>query len=200
LPLDVLPSALADLRAAHPETQVEVRHASSARQFAALEAGDLDLALVRYRPVGDRFDALLVVREPIGVLLDTERSQSFAEPSAVAARPHRLSGMSWLAFPRSDAPPWYDEVSAILRTHGLGDRGSGSAGDPPVTAEVNFAAVRAARFFSLAPPGWSANLSEGIHWHPIQTNPIVRRTWAVWPCGLPPTRPGRTRRSVPPAG
>lgn len=123
LPLDVLPSALADLRAAHPETQVEVRHASSARQFAALEAGDLDLALVRYRPV----------------------------------------------------------ASAILRTHGLGDRSSGSAGDSPVTVEVKFAAVRAGRSFSLAPPGWSANLPEGIHWHPIQTNPIVRRTWAVWP-------------------
>jgi DNA-binding transcriptional LysR family regulator len=179
LPLDVLPSALADLRAAHPETQVEVRHASSARQFAALEAGDLDLALVRYRPVGDRFDALLVVREPIGVLLDTERSQYFAEPSGVPL--DRLAGMSWLAFPRSDAPPWYDEVSAILRTHGLGERGSGSAGDSPVTAEVKFAAVRAGRSFSLAPPGWSANLPEGIHWHLVQSNPIVRRTWAVWP-------------------
>jgi DNA-binding transcriptional LysR family regulator len=72
-------------------------------------------------------------------------------------------------------------VSAILRTHGLGDRGSGPDGDPPVTAEVKFAAVRAGRSFTLAPPGWAANLPEGIHWHPIEGNPIVRRTWAVWP-------------------
>ena len=179
LPLDVLPSALGDLRAAHPATQVEVRHASSARQLAALEDGELDLALARYRPVGDRFDALLVVREPIGVLLDTERSQSLAEPSGVPL--DRLAGMRWLAFPRSDAPPWYDEVSAILRAHGLGDRGSGADGDPPVTAEVKFAAVRAGRSYTLAPPGWAANLPDGIQWHPIEGHPIVRRTWAVWP-------------------
>jgi DNA-binding transcriptional LysR family regulator len=179
LPLDVLPSALAELRAVHPATQVEVRHASSAGQLAALEDGELDLALVRYRPLGDRFDALLVVREPIGVLLDTDRSQALAGSSGVPL--DRLVGMSWLGFPRSDAPPWYDEVSAILRTHGLGDRGSGTDGDPPVTAEVKFAAVQAGRSFTLAPPGWAANLPKGIHWHPIEGNPIVRRTWVVWP-------------------
>jgi DNA-binding transcriptional LysR family regulator len=179
LPLDVLPSALAELRAAHPGTQVDVRHASSAGQLAALGTGELDLALVRYRPAGDRFDALLVVREPIGVLLDAERSQALAGSFGVPL--DHLAGMSWLGFPRSDAPPWHDEVSAILRTHGLGDRGPGPDGDPPVTAEVKFAAVRAGRSFTLAPPGWAANLPEGIHWHPIEGNPIVRRTWAVWP-------------------
>jgi DNA-binding transcriptional LysR family regulator len=176
LPLDVLPSALADLRVAHPATQVEVRHASSAGQLAALEGGELDLALVRYRPVGERFDALLVVREPIGVLLDAGHSESLAGASGVPL--DRLSGMSWLAFPRSDAPPWYDEVAAILRSHGLVDHQSG---DASVTAEVKFAAVRAGRSFTLAPPGWAANLPEGIHWHAIQGDPIVRRTWAVWP-------------------
>ncbi|TCC57658.1 LysR family transcriptional regulator [Kribbella pittospori] len=179
LPLDVLPSALAELRAAHPATQVEVRHASSAGQVAALENGDLDLALVRYRPVGGRFDAMLVVREPIGVLLDAGRSESLAEPSGVPL--DRLAGMNWLAFPRSDAPPWYDEVSAILRTHGLVDQASAAGGDPPVTAEVKFAAVRAGRSFTLAPPGWATSLPEGIHWHPIAGHPIVRRTWAIWP-------------------
>ena len=177
LPLDVLPSALAELRTIHPDTQVDVRHASSAGQLAALEAGELDLALVRYRPVGDRFDALLVVREPIGVLLDETRSEQLAGPTGVPL--DRLAGLRWLGFPRSDAPPWYDEVAAILRTHGLGDRGSGADTDP-LTAEVKFAAVRAGRSFTLAPPEWAANLPGGICWHPIEGNPIVRRTWAVW--------------------
>jgi hypothetical protein len=89
--------------------------------------------------------------------------------------------MKWLGFPRSDAPPWYDEVAAILRTHGLGERDTGAEGDPPVTAEVKFAAVRAGRSFTLAPPGWAANLPEGICWCRIQGDPIVRRTWATWP-------------------
>lgn len=179
LPLDVLPSALVELRSAYPATRVDVRHASSAGQLAALEAAELDLALVRYRPVGERFDAFLVVREPIGVLLDAGHSESLAGPAGV--RLDRLSGMSWLGFPRSDAPPWYDEVSAILRTHGLTDHLTEAEGDPPITAEVKFAAVRSGRSFTLAPPEWANNLPQGVHWHPIDGCPIVRRTWAVWP-------------------
>jgi len=179
LPLDVLPAALAELQAVHPDTRVEIRHASSAGQLAALESGDLELALARYRPVGERFDALLVVREPMGVLLDTERTGSLAEPSGVPL--DRLAGMKWLGFPRSDAPPWHDEVAAILRTHGLAEREASAEGGPPITAEVKFAGVRAGRSFTLAPPGWAANLPDGICWHRIQGDPIVRRTWAVWP-------------------
>ncbi|HZX01454.1 LysR family transcriptional regulator [Kribbella sp.] len=179
LPLDVLPSALVELRAAYPETRVDVRHASSAGQLAALDAGDLDLALVRYRPAGERFDAFLVVREPIGVLLDAGHSQSLAEATGV--RLDRLAGMSWLGFPRSDAPPWYDEVSAILRAHGLTDQVAEADGEPSITAEVKFAAVRSGRSFTLAPPEWANNLPQGVHWHPIDGNPIIRRTWAVWP-------------------
>jgi DNA-binding transcriptional LysR family regulator len=176
LPLDTLPSALAGLNVAHPETRVDIRHGSSAGQLARLTNGELDLALVRYRPPGERFDSMLVVREPIGVLLDADLAEPLAEADGVALE--RLAGLAWLGFPRSDAPPWYDEVAAILRTHGLGDRDG--AGEPTVTAEVKFAAVRTGRSFALAPPGWAGNLPEGISWSPIQGHPIVRRTWAVW--------------------
>jgi DNA-binding transcriptional LysR family regulator len=125
-----------------------------------------------------------LVRRARAILADHDQAVSevmaLGNNGSIVAGRIRVGVPLELPLDTEHAPPWYDEVSAIPRTHGLGDRGSGSAGDPPVTAEVKFAAVRAGRSFSLAPPGWSANLPEGVHWHPMR-NPIVRRTWAVWP-------------------
>ncbi len=69
LPGSVLPRGLADMGAAFPQTRAEISHASSAAQLAALEAGDLDLALARECPPGPGYDAVLVAEEPLGVLL-----------------------------------------------------------------------------------------------------------------------------------
>jgi DNA-binding transcriptional LysR family regulator len=179
LPIDVLPSALAELRAIHPDTRVDVRHGSSALQIVELAAGKLDVALARYRPSDDRFDSMLVVREAVGVLLDEESAGNVADAHGVALE--RLRSLPWLGFPRSDAPPWYDEVAAILAAHGVGGRVPESEGDASVTAEVKFAAVRSGRAFALAPPGWASPLPTGICWHPLTGDPIVRRTWALWP-------------------
>ena len=68
-PVELLPAALTELSDAHPETRVDLRHSSSAAQLEALRAGELDVALVRARPSGERFDAVLVVREAMGVVL-----------------------------------------------------------------------------------------------------------------------------------
>src|SRR6185437_12333404 len=50
LPGDLLPRALAELSAAFPQTRVDISRASSAAQLVALEAGELDIALVRECP------------------------------------------------------------------------------------------------------------------------------------------------------
>jgi DNA-binding transcriptional LysR family regulator len=175
-PPDVLPSAIAELAMAHPHTRVEVRHFSSAAQLAALQAGDLDLALVRYRLAGPALDAVLAVAEAMGVIIAAAPSAEIAAPSGVEL--HRLAGLTWLGFPRSDAPAWHDQVTAILRGHGI-DTGAQGA-DGPVTSEVKLAAVGTGRAFALASPTWAQPLPDGIRWHPLIGDPIVRRTWAVW--------------------
>jgi hypothetical protein len=54
-------------------------------------------------------------------------------------------------------------------------------GEPPVIAEVKLAAVGTGRAFALAPAGWSQPLPGGLTWHRLIGDPIVRRTWAIWP-------------------
>jgi DNA-binding transcriptional LysR family regulator len=175
-PPDVLPAALGALAAAHPGTRVEVRHSSSAAQLTALRERELDLALVRYRPADLALDAVLAVTEAMGVIIAEARSAEIAEPGGVQL--HRLSSLTWIGFPRSDAPAWHDQVTAILRGHGIDTPASGDEG--PVTSEVKLAAVGTGRAFALASPTWAQGLPDGIRWHPLVGDPIVRRTWAVW--------------------
>jgi DNA-binding transcriptional LysR family regulator len=176
-PVDLLPGALTRLSEVHPDTHADVRHSSSAVQIEALRAGELDVALVRDRPTDQRFDAVLAVREAMGVVLATRRAEGIAEPRGVPL--HRLSGLGWIGFPRSDTPAWYDQVSATLRAHGIAVRDPREH-EPPVTSEVKLASVGSGEWFGLASPGWSQPLPEGLEWHPLIGDPIVRRTWAVW--------------------
>jgi DNA-binding transcriptional LysR family regulator len=178
LPADLLPGALADLAAASPDTQVQARHLSTAAQLTALQQDELDVGLLRECPVGQELDAVPVVEEPLGVLLSAERAARLAGPDGV--RLHTLAGLDWVGFPRSDSPAWYDEVTAILRSHGL-DLGPSASVGQSLIAEVKFASVGAGRAFALAPPNWAQPLPDSVRWVPLVGHPLVRRTWAAWP-------------------
>ena len=179
LPADLLPRALADLSASFPRTRAEISHAATATQLAELAAGRLDVALVRERPAGSEYDAVLAVEEALGVVLATVRAAELADPAGI--RLDRLAGLEWIAFPRSEAPLWYDQVTATLRAHGIALHDRAGPGEGQLIAEVKFAAVRTGRAFALAPPGWAQPLPEGVTWQPLTGDPIVRRTWAAWP-------------------
>ena len=132
------------------------------------------------------------MEEAMGVILSTTLAEEIAEPEGVWL--HRLAGLTWMGFPRSDSPAWYDQVTATLRGHGL--RVGGPAGDEhqpdddrPVIAEVKLAAAGTGKAFALASPGWSQPLPDGLRWFPLLGAPIVRRTWAVW-------RASSTRRDL----
>lgn len=182
LPADLLPAALAGLSASCPLTRVAVSHASTATQLAELAAGQLDVALVRERPAGPHYDAVLAVEEALGVILAAGRAAELADPAGIQL--HRLAGLAWIPFPRSEAPLWYDQVTATLQAHGIAvssQPGPAGPGEGQLIAEVKFAAVRTGRSFALAPPGRAQPPPEGVTWQPLIGNPIVRRTWAVWP-------------------
>ncbi len=53
----------------------------------------------------------------MGVILTVARSAEISEPDGVPL--HRLAGMTWAKFARSDAPAWHDQAMATLRTHGV---------------------------------------------------------------------------------
>jgi DNA-binding transcriptional LysR family regulator len=177
-PPDLLPGALARLAGEFPESRVEVRHSSSTAQLAALRTGDLDVALVRDRPSDAGLDAVLAVRESMGVILSDARSSDLGEPAGVPL--HRLTGLTWIGFARSDTPAWYDQVTATLRGHGITVDTPIPANDRPVPAEVKLATIGTGHTFALASPGWAHPLPTGLLWHRLVGDPIVRRTWAVW--------------------
>jgi DNA-binding transcriptional LysR family regulator len=172
LPPELLPSALARL----PDTRVQARHLSSVAQVAALRAGELDVGLVRERPAGPDLDAALVVTEDVGVLLATDLAEKLGSP----VRLEDLAGLEWFAFPRAGSPAWYDELAAILRSHGL-DVGPEVPEEQRLIVELKIPAVSAGGAYAFAPPEWPYPLPDTVRWVPLAGNPIVRRTWAVWP-------------------
>jgi len=179
LPAALLPAAITRVTAAHPDVQVHLQHGSSTAQLAAIRAGELEVALVRDRPSDPALDSVLAVEEAMGVILTTARSDEISEPSGVPL--HRLAGMAWAKFARSDSPAWHDQVLATLRAHGVSGAGPASQEDGrPVPPEVKLAAAGTGRAFAFAAPGWARPLPGGLVWHPLIGNPIVRRTWATW--------------------
>ncbi|GAS93840.1 LysR family transcriptional regulator [Mycolicibacterium canariasense] len=177
LPPDLLPAALARLGAAHPETRVQARHATTAVQLDALRNGELDVGLVRERPTGPDLDATLAVEERLGVLLARTRAEALLTDRGV--RLEALAGLDWVGFPRSGSPAWFDELTAILRSHGVSHGSEAPAGEPLI-AEVKLASVTSGRAFALAPPHWSQPMPDDVSWYPLVGSPLVRRTWAVW--------------------
>ena len=177
LPSGLLAGALARLGADFPDAKVQVGHLSTSAQLAALRAGELDVGLVRERPVGPELDTIPVLRERLGVLLSTPLAETLSRDGAVALE--ALAGLTWIAFNRDGSPAWFDEVSAVLRSHGL------EAGPPPgdriLIPEVKLAAVQGGQAFTLAPPDWSQTIPPGVTWCALTGDPLVRRTWAAWP-------------------
>ncbi|MEU1601424.1 LysR family transcriptional regulator [Streptomyces sp. NPDC005708] len=178
LPAGLLDPALAELAQVHPDTRVQVRHLSTAGQWAALQTDELDVGFLREPPTGTEFDALLVVREQLGVLVAAQQAARLAGPDGIAL--DALVGLQWVGFPRSGSPAWYDELTGILRGHNI-DLGPKAPEGQALIASVKLAAVATGRSFALAPPHWQQSLPDQVAWSPLVGHPLVRRTWAVWP-------------------
>ncbi len=174
---DVLPGALAKFGAEVPKARVVPRHLSTAAQFAALRSDELDVGLVRERHTGSEFDALLVARENLGVLLDSSVSAGRVGPDGV--RLDDLGDLRWVGFPRSSSPAWYDELTGVLRSHGI-EIGPDASEGQALIAAVKFAAVSGGHAFALAPEDQPRPLPDNVTWAPLVGRPLVRRTWVVW--------------------
>ena len=178
LPPELLPSAIARVSAVLPEFAVQVRHARSTEQLSALTAGELDMALVRDRPVDRAIDSVLAVEESMGVILTVQRAAELARGDGVPLQ--SLTNLRWVAFSRGDAPAWHDQVSATLRSHGVTGTDWVVEHDRPVTPEVKLAAAGTGNAFALASQGWARPLPDGLVWNRLVGDPLVRRTWAAW--------------------
>jgi DNA-binding transcriptional LysR family regulator len=143
-----------------------------------LRNDQLDVGLVRERPSGSEFDAMLVAQESLGVLISPKVAARLADSAGIDL--DQLAELQWVGFPRSSSPAWYDELTGILRGHRI-DIGAPVADDQLLIAAVKFAAVSSGRAFALAPEHGLQPLPDNVSWSPLVGNPLVRRTWVVWP-------------------
>jgi len=174
---DVLPHALGRFTAKYPETRVIPRQLSTAAQFEALREDSLDVVLVRERPAGPEFDAMVVSRENLGILLASNLADELVGPDGVQL--DTLRGLKWVGFPRAGSPAWFDDLTSILLSHGI-DIGPPVPEGLELIAAMKFAAVSSGQSFALSPPWGQAQLPEAVSYAPLVGNPLVRRTWAVW--------------------
>ena len=100
---DVLPTALAKFAVESPNTRVVPQHLSTAGQFKALRSDQLDVGLVRERPSGSEFDAMLVAQEPLGVLISSKVVARLADSDGVQLE--QLGELQWVGFPAPAALP-----------------------------------------------------------------------------------------------
>jgi LysR substrate binding domain len=114
----------------------------------------------------------------LGVLLDSDLAARLAGPNGVAL--HDLGDLQWVGFPRTGSPAWYDELTGILRSHGL-DIGNPALDDQELIAVVKFTAVSGGQAFALWPEHGLQPLPDNVSWSPLIGQPLVRRTWVVWP-------------------
>ena len=156
---DVLPRALARFTTKFPETQVIPRQLATAAQFVALRDDTLDVGLVRERPAGPEFDAMLVSRENLGVLVSAEVAEKLLGPGGI--RLDALRELKWVGFGRGGSPAWFDELTSILRSHGI-DLGPPVPDDLELVIAMKFAAVGSGRTFTLAPRRHTDQPPEGV--------------------------------------
>lgn len=178
-PPGLLPRTLSRFAEDCPDARVVPHYLSTAAQFAALRSGELDVGLVRERSAGSELDAMLVDRETLGVLITSDVFAKLSRPQGIPL--DALSGMEWVGFPRKDSPAWYDELTAILHSHGVETAPPRQDHELIPAVKLVSVGVSAGRAFTLAPKNWPQPLPDHITWSPLVGNPLIRRTWVVWP-------------------
>jgi DNA-binding transcriptional LysR family regulator len=169
---------VARFAAEHPGTRVIPRYLAMAAQLASLRRGDLDVSFMREHPAGTEFDTMLVAQENLGILLAGDVAARLVGPDGI--RLNDLAGLQWIGFPRSGSPAWYDELAATLGSHGI-DTGDHTDGENFLIPSVTFTALSAGQAFAFASQEWAHPIPETVVWCALAGNPVVRRTWAVWP-------------------
>jgi DNA-binding transcriptional LysR family regulator len=178
VPDGLLPRALPTFRNECPEARIVPVHLSTAAQLAALRSGQLDVGLVSERPTGPGLDSILVARENMGVLIAAGLGNRVAGPDGIPLE--ALAGLQWVGFPRSHAPAWYDEITAIMHSHGI-DIASPAPDGHELIPTVKFIAVGGGHAFALSAEKGGPPIPDQIGWFPLTDHAIVKRTWIAWP-------------------
>jgi DNA-binding transcriptional LysR family regulator len=171
---------VAEVGQRYPHYVLAVEATPSAAQIRAIDAGDLDLGIVRSVPSASRLPRRLLDAEPLGACLPAGHHLT----RDVHVRPADLSGQPLLWMPRSANPEMYDQVLATLAAAGLRAESVQSGG----SASASFALVAAGYGWTLACASDVADNAEqfAVTWRPLAGVSLIAETWAVWSAAAPP--------------
>lgn len=176
LPPDLLPSLLTEWRAALPDVLVVARSVPSGlTASAALDRGDVDIALVRGEVSEPGVTAIEVVRERVGVALAANDPLATRASVAVAD----LDGRSIATFTRNDDPVEFDRVFGALHARGLHSYTTHEAAPGGVDASLRL--VRSGLAVSLKLESEVRALRDDeILWRPLDDAEIDVVITAAW--------------------
>ena len=170
---------VAEVGRRHPQYVLWVEATPSAAQIRAIDAGELDLGVVRSVPSASTLPRRLLDAEPLGACLAADHP--LARNAHV--RPSELSGQPLLWMPRSANPEMYDRVLAMLAAAGLSAESVRSGG----SASASFALVAAGYGWTLACASDVAEAAgqSAVTWRPLAGVSLTAETWAVWSSAAP---------------
>jgi DNA-binding transcriptional LysR family regulator len=167
---DVVAGLLERAAARWPDVELHVRQAAPAELRRALEAGELDLALLHHPLQPGALESGAVLARPLGVLVAADH------PLAVGAEvePHLLAGHDLVLRPPADAPELYDALLADLYALGAvpGTLRHASGAALSTGLALSGAAVVVAQRPTAVP--------DGLRWRPIAGDPLRVRVSPVW--------------------
>jgi DNA-binding transcriptional LysR family regulator len=178
----VLPRALEHLRAEYPQVSVVLREMSNAEQVAALERGDIDVALL-HPPVSVN---LKVHERQLGhdrLIAALPAAHALADDGCVSLAEVAQRGLVW--FPEVQMPALRAELLGVFRRRGH---------DASVVQDANrtltvLACVAAGMGWSLLPESVRALRHEGVRYASVRDGEELPRfeLSALWPARSRPT-------------
>lgn len=166
----LLPDVVRRVRAQLPGVALSLKELVSTSQAEALNAGELDIGLMRPHPLNGELESVLLVREPLMLAIPAEMAAEFPEAPTLAS----LHGKPFVMYSPQEARPFYQMLTSRFDRAGV---------LPDIVEYVGqvhtmLALVRVGLGTALIAEGASRLPFEGIVIRRMETEPV--ETIGVW--------------------
>jgi DNA-binding transcriptional LysR family regulator len=152
----ILPDIIRRFHASHPGVRIQFHDAHLEPPFEMLEAGSLDVAIVRAPATHPRLTIDTFHSEPMCAVVPSAHRLGSRHRIRLGA----LAGESFVLFPRRNQPEFHDAITSACRTSGFSPRVENEAGDWQVLVSL----VAAGLGVTLAPNSVRRIPRDGLHY------------------------------------
>jgi DNA-binding transcriptional LysR family regulator len=170
--LGLLPPLIRRFSARHPEVKLRLRELGTRAQIEALEAGDIDVGIVRGPIWNAGLTGVSLATEPLLVALPAQHRLA----SQTAIRPQELADEGFITHPADRGAALREETLRLCHEAGF---------DPRIVQEANeiatICALAAAGLgIAIVPASAAAIVLDGLVHRPIDAPHADLERWAIW--------------------